>query len=43
VRVDDAEFRTTNDHNYRAFKSSRMPYTHKDRQEIVNFIGKFSV
>ena len=39
---DDLEFRTANDHKYRAFKSGRMPYTRHNQQEILNFLGKIS-
>jgi hypothetical protein len=40
---DDQEFRNLHDHEYRAFKSSRMPYTRRDQKEIVDFLGRFSL
>lgn len=36
----DEDFRRANDHQFRAFKSQRMPYTRRDQTEIVNFLGK---
>ncbi len=42
IEEDEVELRRRNDHNYRAFKSSRMPYTRQDQQEIVKHLGKFS-
>jgi hypothetical protein len=35
------ELRRNNDLNYCAFKSSRMPYTRQDQQEILNHLGRF--
>jgi hypothetical protein len=38
---DQKELRRNNDLNYCAFKSSRMPYTRQDQQEILNHLGRF--